>query len=198
MIPSFKINYSGDFILSNSKRFTQNILSQSISILFPYIPYLLNRQFVPGISLSKYAHSFIAHIGVIIRSVSKPQMFRINTLGTICFWTIMKHTKIIWNWATMKNPRSSMGTNQTRVSCPFLDRPISSFKQASSPKPTGFSFLNLCKESFRECGGEPLRFQILFSNVGLHNKLVLFCRALGCWFSAEAFSLCNNQILKSS
>lgn len=150
--------------------------------------------------------SFIYAISNILKLCSGIKMLRSNAR-----WIIAKvnyRRGITCQWSTMQDPRNPMGQFGTHARRSSPDRSISTFKYLSGPYPAFTKlwtvfwnrsvFVYFGPEPIWKCFAKTLRGEILGRNVWLHNKFVLLCRALGCSFTARAFSfsLISNQFAR--
>jgi len=140
-----------------------------------------------GFSLLFTAKMYVSPLFVsvldVLKLCPKPKMVRIYTRWIVAF---VKNAHAFWNGAAIQNPTSAVSAD-FNGSTPELA--VSIRMPVRCPNPTSIAFLNLGPKSFGERLGKTLRSQILGSNLGLHSKFVLLCRALGCSSSAEASSL---------
>jgi len=133
--------------------------------------------------------AFLHHVVSILFCSTKEKVVRVGTFWIIAF---VKHVKSIWNWATMKQPRRTMGyllafsrlipCNVAVGTLPssFISSPSPAWSEIWSMRRNGSVFVHPLPESFRKSFGKPLRSQIFGSNLDLHQSVrLIVCHALG-------------------
>lgn len=130
------------------------------------------------------------HIRSILSGRAKPKVVGIDTGRIVPTGTVVENQHGLRNWTTAEKPSGPM-CSDALTGFVWSNLSVSIGVKRSSPNPTGFSLFDFGPESFWKVGGKSLRGKIISRNVLLHNKFVLLCRALGCYHTAEAFSLCQ-------
>lgn len=133
-------------------------------------------------------------VSAIFNGCSLVKMEGINAKLVIA---MMQNPFSFLNWSNVDYPRSSMGIDcDTSLSSAYSPVSIS---DTGFPDPTlaqvramiwdGAISINLCVKSFWKVCGKTLRSQVNSISIRLHNQLFWLCHALGCSFTARAFSL---------
>lgn len=137
--------------------------------------------------------AFVGHVLHVFLLRSKEQMSRIYARWVVAF---MQHFHAFWNCSIMQNPRSSVTPYKNTKRAGNLTVVVKC--SGTSPNPTLTEFNIAWKWSilvylFPKSVRKVLR-KMLFGYSGadnfiLHKQIVCLCHALGCWFTARAFSL---------
>ena len=167
-----------------------NVLGHFLAVL----P-LISGKIVANLSrnLHRYFHGSLCSLSHGVNHVlalgSKFEMVWTATGSVVPTWAVVKNPFPFWNRPTEQNPRCSMSVNL----------PVESFRNVAIANAT-FSFVAkqpasvlikksyLGEESFREILTQSLRKKIPGISIDVHNQLRWLCRALGCSFTARAFS----------
>lgn len=125
-------------------------------------------------------------IGVVHRG-SQPKMVWRNTSRIISTRTVMANAQPARNWTPMDNPARAVSANGATPA--LLDLTITAAPDIACPQPASVRagyFVNIPQKPAQERrGSNSLRREVSRISIGLHSTL---CRALGCWFTARAFS----------
>lgn len=141
------------------------------------------------------ASAFRNHIFNIIRRSSEKQMVRSDAKRCIADMTNELRFRY---WSEMDHPRYAMYPCRSFVSDSARNCAVTITSSISRPHPASrggiFWLCNALPKAFDDCFGKTLRFGEYGVRIVLHNKFSLLCHALGCSFTARAFSF--SQILE--
>lgn len=128
-------------------------------------------------------------VHIVLASCSKPEMRRVHARGFISSGAVVKNALALWNRPDMENPRGDMGVNKSGgFSRRFSHPAVSISLSMRRPNPARFRLVDLCPKTLREVKRQALRLKVFGSNLDLHSRFFRLCHALGCSFTARAFS----------
>lgn len=140
---------------------------------------------------SRHSSSFKIHLANVIELASYIEM-----RWVAAFWVValVKNALFIWVLKVVRqSPGQPVGQEQAHLAlCSSnIHAPVTLAVQRQSPFPTrrGDRNVNVLPEPIRKGFGDYLIAEALRDRLRLHNKFFLLCHALGCSFSARAFSL---------
>jgi len=145
-------------------------------------------KFVASRSLAARAVSFFAHVLAVVFWGSKPKVTRIHAIHNVSTGAIVADKVTIRHRTKVQNPTGNMSENVPAASLSPSDEAVASDSCGCRPNPTPVRFLDFVPKAFGERGRKPLRSQVFRGNLWLHNQFLWLCRALGCFYNAEAFS----------
>lgn len=197
MSPPFTVYYFTYLMLTDTKHFSQcglcNTARRTESFYFRDIK---GGQFRVLASLTDHHPSFPQGILYVFALRSCKQMMWIYTRSVIAFVT---NILTLWNWSIVKNPRYA--TDPLGVICSEAGHlaVTASLDSRTYPLPTWSKMwlslrnwtaqVNQSPKPFYGGWGKLLRLQEFYRIIGPRNQFHWLRHALGCWFTARAFSL---------
>jgi len=136
-------------------------------------------------------NSLGSRISVVVSFGANKEMVGIDAKSIVSTGTIMAHAHPFGNGAFEDNPTGPIGSNGSKASFASPDRSVTTNK-SGSPQPTSIGatvFIHFGQKPFSERVGKALRGEVNRISIRLHNQFVWLCLALGCSFTARAFSL---------
>lgn len=131
------------------------------------------------------ASSLVLHVPHVVGLGSKEKMCRVYARRVVASVTNKQSFR---NRPVVYQPRCAMRANRVFSSDSLRNVAVTSGCFTTNPQPAPVAFLDLFPEPIREGFRKFLRGEIFGGKRWLHSKLVLLCRALGCFSIAEVFS----------
>ncbi len=155
-----------------------------------------------GFSMQLDRLAFHQRISSIIGLCSQVKVRWINAKWIVLDWAVVKYARCLrWNRASCNEPRANVGSDHVgsfKLGFPpcadtavFADGNTIAFiapGRSTNPQPTGIGHEDLLPKPLRKGGRKSLRLEIFRRIVWPRNQFHWLRHALGCLFTARAFS----------